>query len=394
LTSSALFLSMLVSLLLSAAGLALTGAIRPTAQLRKASWTAPASVALGTFLLVSTSLLMLPNGLGQSIHIWLDWLGGLQDPIGLGTRMIGFSSLLRYEFSLLLLIPVLLMARPRLGRGIVKFLAIWILLAIFLLFFQSRSPLAPAMIVLPALLLLSVNAESAINESSSPGWLELSAVISVAAILFANGRSLFDSIEAMELSTRILMIGIILALALAVAILLHSRGLLRPAQGVLAFILILFSVATSWYMGHTGMGDISELAVRQATSPQLVEVSEMLAQISVDAHGSRDELSIARSISSPPVNWYLRDFAGMANGSSDAGASVDAEVTSTTASPGFAGEFTGMDFTVGTSSLATNGALELDFSRQWLRERSTVLDEERAVLWVRSSLFLQAIGSE
>lgn len=361
-----------------------------------------AAAAVVTFLLVSTSLLLYPAGVGAALRLLPAWLGQFRLPAadaGVAEALLSpLLALLRYEAAIFVLaLPAaLLLWRDERRRGL--FLLLWLGLAAVIALLQADVLNNVAAITLPAYLLIGAGAAGlrpggARREGRRMSWGVALAVVGLGTLVLAavarfTRLDLFSGEDA-RLIVLALLAFVLAALAVLAAMAWDSPAARRGAFAGAAALLLLWQWGTAWQLSRVGSNDPRERWVTTGVDDDMRVLVNLLTSASLQMANSDRDLIVFSQVDSPVLRWYLRAFPGFAAGPAlPLNSQADVVITSAESEPALPNDYFGADFGLRQREMPGAGPATLtDRLRWWLfRESSTPLEVERVVVWIRSDL--------
>ncbi len=357
-----------------------------------------------TFLLVSTSMLLYPTGVGAALRLLPAWLGQFGLPAaGTGQAAALFSplpALLRYEPAIFVLgLPAaLLMWRAERRPGL--FLVSWLGLAVVVALLQAAVLSNVAAITLPAYLLIGSGAAALWPDSGTErrdgrrlGWGTALAVIGLGALVLAavarfTRLDLFTGEDARLIALALLAF-VLAALAVLVAMAWDSPAARRGAFAGAAVLLLLWQWGMAWQLSRGGVNDPRELWVETGVDDDARVLVDLLTSASLQMANSDRDLTVFSQVDSPVLGWYLRTFPGYEAGPTlPINTQADVVIAPAAVEPALPSDYFGADFGLVQREFPGTGPTTVtDRLRWWLfRESSAPLDVERVVVWIRSDL--------
>lgn len=398
LTSSAVFYSGLVSLLLawlvhSRLGLSLfvTGwHVKPT----ETNWRQATAIGAIVFVLLSSFFLLLPGGIGGSARLvgeWVRQFGGVAslDPL---------LALVRYEPALVFLGTAAIIWAILRSHPLALFAVYWLSSGLILLLLQRQFMANALLLTLPAALLVGIMVNAAWRRRWD--WFSGSAALAGLAgtfVLLVNlarlGRTLQQnpqesSLYLLIILITIIFIGLVFYFAAAEDSTAVSQGLLLA---VLGFFLV-FQWGTGWWLGQQGANDPRERWVSSGTDFALLELTDMVRVVSRQLANSDTQLEIATTLDVPALTWYLRDFDRLEQFTAlPLIPTQQVLITPENSESPLATGYSGTDFVVRrlepSAPTERSDTAAYDTFRWWFfHESSAVVPMERAILWVRADL--------
>jgi len=361
-----------------------------------------AVAAAVTFLLVATSALLYPAGVGAALRLLPAWLGQFGLPAVEAGRVEAFFSpllaLLRYEPAIFALgLPAaLLIWRAERRRGL--FLVVWLGLAAVIALLQAAVLSNAAAMTLPAYLLVGGGAaalrpDAARRDGRRMSWGVALAVIGLGALVLAavarfTRLNLFTGEDA-RLIVLALLAFVLAALAVLVAMAWDSPAARRGAFIGVAALLLFWQWGAAWQLSRVGVNDPRERWVTTGVDDDARALIDLLTSASLQMANSDRDLIIFSQVDSPVLRWYLRAFPGFAAGPAlPVDSQADVVITPAATEPALPNDYFGADFGLLQREIPGAGPATLtDRLRWWLfRESSAPLEVERVVVWVRSDL--------
>ena len=366
-----------------------------------------AIAAAVTFLLVSTSLLLYPAGVGAALRLLPAWLGQFGLPAaetGQAEALVSpLLALLRYEPAIIVLgLPAaLLVWRAERRHGL--FLALWLGLAALVALLQASVLSNIAAITLPAYLLIGGGAaalwpdipwrDAARRDGRRISWGTAMAVIGLGALVLAavarfTRLGLFNGEDARLIALALLAF-VLAALAVLVARASDSPAARRGAFAGMPALLLFWQWGVAWQLSRAGANDPRERWVVTGVDDDARVLVDLLTGASLQMANSDRDLIVFSQVDSPVLRWYLRAFPGFAAGPAlPINTAADVVITPAEIEPALPNDYFGADFGLLQREIPGTGPATLtDRLRWWLfRESSAPLEVERVVVWIRSDL--------
>ncbi len=408
LTSSPLFYTGLVALIITALG---TRSFRrsPAEALplsagqegsRRESWRTTGVAAGVAFVVVATSLLLYPAGLGAALRLFPTWLAQFGLPSSAAATLSPLLALLRYEPAVVVLgLPAVAAAARGPGR-FGRAAALWFGLALLLTLLQPGVMVNAAAVLLPAYLLVGLSAAAVVNRGGPApvagrrtAWFTAAAILGLGAlVLAAGGRFARLNLLAGENSTLIALAVLAFILAGAAVVLAmawESPAARRGAFLGLAVLLLFWQWGAAWQLSRVGANDPRERWVTEGSTNDVEVMINLLGDVSRQVKNSNRDLIIFSQVESPVLRWYLGDFVGFQSGPAlPLNTSADVVIAPADSDPTLPADFFGADFGLTQGDpLSTGPGTVSDVLKWWLfRESTAVPLTQRVVVWVRSDL--------
>ena len=398
LTSSALFYSGLVTLLLawfvhSRLGLSLFVAgwhVKPT----ETNWRQGTAVGGVIFLLLSTFFLLHLAGLGASARLAGEWVQQFGGPLTLDPLL----AFVRYEPVLVVFGAIGLIWAIVRGQPLALFTVYWFSGGLILLLLQRTFMDNALLLTLPVALLggLVTNAAWRRRWDWYSGLTAL-AGFGGAMILLVNTARLGRTAQLNPQEGSIYLLVILLAL-LGVGVVLYFVATVEStavAQGLLLAILgffVFYQWGTGWWMAQFAANDPRERWVTDGTDLAIRELDDTVRTISRQVANSDTQLRIATTLNVPALNWYLRDYARLEKiNALPLTPTEQVIITAEIAEPVLAGGYTGTDFVIRRIEPLPlpeqSETAVYDTFRWWFFHDSTaVAPAQRAIVWVRADV--------
>jgi predicted membrane-bound mannosyltransferase len=274
----------------------------------------PWAVALAVALLVSTSVLAYPDGVGAVAGGLGAWIAGFD----LGWQPLGLLAV--YELAALALGLLGLLDALRRGEWVQRMLAYWALGGVLLGFFRAGQPDAVLCVLLPLCLLAGI-ALNRLLVSVSEHPRDRSALLAGTAVITILGIHIWvslgqyayqDAINSANANVFLLLVGIALILIAGVVALIWTYNERVARQSLLLGWLLVFGfygLGKAWEVGHTHQNDPRQLWVGEGTAPSVRTLTDVLEVASQRATGTEHDISLTVATDTPVLRWYLRDFA-------------------------------------------------------------------------------------
>lgn len=284
-------------------------------------WVLCLAIFWGTWLFFFSSGFTNPNGvitgLWQSLGYWI-----VQQDVGRGGQPWYYYLLLgwTYEFLPIIfsLVGVTLFCKS--GRPFERFLIFW-LVATFGLFSiaSEKMPWLLVHICLPAILLASLTIGRMVELVHWPSvkrtkaWIGVLALAVLTLLIYRVG-SLSTSPEiANHIPFVVVLVGLALGCIFAVKKYLFGINLISALNLLglsFAILLLIFSVRAGFWVTFRNQGIGNELLVYTQTSPDVLQVSDLIHEVSFSTDRGKSLSVIVDSDEgfTWPWAWYLRDF--------------------------------------------------------------------------------------
>jgi hypothetical protein len=348
-------------------------------------------VAVITFVVVATGLLLRPEGLGAALGLFPAWLGQFGGP-----SLSPVIALLRYEPAIAILgLPAIIWALLAAGRRAWP-LVVWLAVSLGLAVLQPDALANVVVALLPAYWLIGLLAASLAaptDRNEKPTTLAVAgALIGLGALLLAVvGRLARLGLLSGQNATLIGLATLAFALA-AMAVVLamawDNPAARRGAFVGLAALLLFWQWGTARQLSRLGANDPRERWVVAGTDDDTRVLTELLGRVSRQTVNSERDLSIFSQVDSPVLRWYLRGFPGYRAGAAlPLDTQADVVITPADAEPALPNDYFGADFGLEQSEVPTQPTGMADALRWWLfRESTAPVETQRVVVWIRSDL--------
>lgn len=351
-------------------------------------------IALGVFILVATTILLRPDGIGAAFDLVAQWLARFSLEADTQLWISPFLAILRYELVLLIIgLPAVFWA-IRSDRSYPFLLAYWLVGSLLLLLLQRGVMANVVLVTIPGLLLIGTFTGAILGGIQD--WRRLSfsmAILIASGIIYVNlsryGRLLDANQKSAGTYNILLVIITLMATATLLAILwgwdkeVVKKGLLFG----LLLIFVMVSLRTTWWLSRAGANDTHELLVTSASDDDLPLLATTIKDLSWQVDNSEQDVQILSSVESPALRWYLREFTNLEIGNA-LPRSMDTPIIITMDEqlPELSTGYIGSDF--GHVRLnSPQRFLPADMLRWWLfRESLSQALEERVILWIRADL--------
>ena len=398
LTSSALFYSGLVTLLLawfvhSRLGLSLFVAgwhVKPT----ETNWRKGTAVGLTIFIILSSFFLLLPTGLGASAALagtWLQQFGGVLtlDPL------LAFG---RYESALVVLGVIGLIWAIGRGQPLALFAVYWFSGGLLLLLLQRNFMSNALLLTLPTALLAGIVANAALRRRWD--WFSGSTAVASlggALVLLVNLGRLGRMAQTNPQESTVYLIVILLTI-LFVGLVLYfaaSEDGTAVAQGVVLAMIgffVFYQWGTGWWLTQRAANDPRERWVQTGTDWAMRDLDDTVQTLSRQLANSDTQLDIATTLDVPALHWYMREYDRLEM--LEALPLLPTQqviITAADQESRLATGYSGTDFAIRLSTpmppAERSATAVYDTFRWWFFHDSTaVAPVERAVVWVRADL--------
>lgn len=398
LTSSALFYSGLVTLLLawfvhSRLGLSLFVAgwqVKPT----ETNWRQGTAVGGVIFLLLSTFFLLHLAGLGAAARLAGDWV----QQFGGALTLDPLLAFVRYEPVLVILGAAGLLWAIIRGQPLALFTVYWFSGGLILLLLQRGFMNNALLLTLPVALLGGLLANAAWRRR----WDWYSGLTALAAfggalVLLVNAARLGRIVQQNPQGGSLYLLVILLTL-LAVGVVLYFVASVEStavAQGLLLAILgffVFYQWSTGWWMAQFAANDPRERWVSSGTDLAIRELDDLVRTISRQVANSDTQLQIATTLNVPALHWYLRDYARLETiNALPLTPTEQVIITAEMAEPVLVASYTGTDFVIHRSeplppAEQTETAVYDTFRWWFFHDTTAVAPVQRAIVWVRADV--------
>lgn len=364
------------------------------------SYWRPIAVAFSlTFLLLSTSFLLYPPGIGSAFGLTAEWLGAFRLPTVdvAGTGLLApFLTTLRYEPALYVLgLPALLWALTS-RHHLAGLLAGWWILLVALSIFHPALITYPLLFTLPGYLLIGLLARTLFNYRdvdhrvalAVAGGLVLLGMVLLVSIARYTRLALWSSDQAALLA--LALVAFIAAGGLLVLAMSHdSRAAQQGAFLGLAVLMLYLQWGTATNLTRMGANDPHERIVVEGTDDDMRILSNLLGDLSRQVTGAGHDLDLISLVDSPVLRWYLRDFEHAQFAAAlPIHAQPQAVISPAETELRIGDDYLGADFGLLQSQLENEQAFSLNDTMKWLlfHESNAPIHNERIILWVRSDL--------
>jgi hypothetical protein len=406
LTSSTLFYTIIVTLLLAWVGQAVLGpalfkddigARRRLNRPDSKTFGTAALIAVGTLFVLGSGFLLNLSGIGDTAQLAADWITAFFASADLQAWLRPVSVLIRYELILLLLGGAAVIWATWRGKAFPMLLVYWIVSALLLLFIQRGVISNTLALALPSVLLLGTFVDGIMKVKTGPlKWFIALMVTAVGLVVFVNlGRYSRLLPSELEIDIRagyyhLLLVILAIVVVLLLMVILWGGQRRASVQGLIMGLLVLlvgFSWSTALWLGKEAANDPREPWVISASDDDIRLLASTIQQVSWQVRGSDTDLDIYSTIDFPALNWYLRDMRGFEKGSTlPLSVTSSALLTEMDREPQLASEYIGIDF--GYSRPEGSYPLQPSQLLAWwlFHEAPTPFSEERLIFWLRSDL--------
>lgn len=352
-------------------------------------------LAIAIFIIVGTALFFSPAGIGAGASLAVQWLGQFWSKLDSFTVVQPFAAIFRFEVALIFLgLPAIIWA-ARKERPFPLFLVYWTVAALLLVLLQREAISNIMVVAVPGYFLIGRFINDIVSQNSRWYYLYFAALVIVAgAIILVNlGRfSRLGTPQGADFAAYfgLLIIVSLVTLFLVVTIIWSWDQKLVPAGlalGILSLILI-YSWGNAWWLSHNAANDTREQIINIGTDDDLPRVVSILSELSWVITNSANEIEITSTLDNPSLRWYLRDFDATYTGKSlsrDTNSQVI--ITDADSNPNLTSGYLGTDFAY--LRFGSSGRFNDIYQtvRWWLfHENSIPIEQERAILWLRSDL--------
>jgi hypothetical protein len=188
------------------------------------------------------------------------------------------------------------------------------------------------------------------------------------------------------------LLSIVLVAIIAIAVLLawnwDETGTKQSVIISTLIMLVIVSWGSAWWMSRNAANDTRERWVSLATDDDILLLADAVEDVSWQLTNSGNDLLVTSTITSPVLQWYLRDLDQLDFVSTlPQDLSSDALLTEDNAQPALENEYIGSSFSYLRPD--TTHILEIGQTlRWWLFHQSPVpINEESLIFWVRADLF-------
>jgi hypothetical protein len=359
--------------------------------------------AIISFILISTSFLLYPAGLGASLRLLPQWLGqfGLPELNAEGgiSILAPYLALLRYEPVLVVLgIPAVigtLWRNDERGAGVAQWTVTAVSLALLFILLQAGVMNNALIVLLPGYLLLGFFAQRLFTaQPTSRGtWAVAGGIILLGMVLLVSvGR--FTRLGLWSGSNMTLLGLATVAFTFAGILVIVIIAWDNPAarQGIfigLSLVLLFFQWGKGWRLNVYAANDPRERWVTTGTHNEVPIMLNMIRGTSRQTANSAYDLSIFSQVDTPVLRWYLRDFSQVEFGSAPPiNAQQDAIIAPVDEELGLPNEYFGADFGLQNRAYPGMAAPTVDSILRWwlFHESDSPVDQQRVVVWLRSDL--------
>lgn len=357
---------------------------------------------MGTILLGSTGFLRFPEGLPAWLNTWIAYIQGWFNPSPT-PALRPLVALIFYQPLTLLLATIGLLRRLEGGGKQTEPMPLlhriaywWTTIGIGLTWlYPGREVMDITWVSLPLWILACDEIELLWPSKITPvAWVQGFLTILLMALLW---QTLISPIQTMvieriswELVHMAVLLGILSLITLIATLvsLSYSWELSRTglSLGVGGF-LVLYTISAMWGASQKRMNQPQELWTPPPATGQVELLLGTLYDLSKWNHGTKTDLEVMYTISSPALTWYLRDFskASYVNHLTEKQQPEVVITSQESEAPLLAATYRGQDF-VWWIHPGWSHVLPPDMIR-WLAFREAPLFEEEIILWARSDLF-------
>lgn len=351
-------------------------------------------IALGVFILIATTILIRPDGIGAAADLVAHWLARFSQQADTQLWISPFLAILRYELVILIIgLPAVIWA-IRGDRSYPFLLAYWLVGSLLLLLLQRGEIANVVLVTIPGILLIGTFTGVIFGGIQDWRRFPFSMVILIAGgIIYVNlsryGRLLDANQKNAGYYNILLVIVTLMATATLFAILWGwDKEVVK--KSVLFGILLIFvmvSLSTTWWIVRAGANDTRELLVRSASDDDLPLLATTIKDLSWRLDNSEQNVQILTLVESPALRWYLREFTNLEVGNA-LPRSMDTPliITKEEQAPEWTASYIGSEF--GHVRLNSPQHFSpVDLLRWWLfRETLSQALEERVILWIRADM--------
>ena len=403
LLSSSLFYSFLIGLALAwfvhlmIGPPIITGVQKPRWQVRLPDL---GSVRIGiviffsTLILGATAFFLVPSGIGAGADLLASWIGQQFQAVSLRSLYEQVSTLIMFDFSILIFgIPALFWA-TRKGYAFPTLLAYWTVIGFLLMAIQPEHEGIEFVVLLPLYLLIGVVLNDIVGRFSSRFDLVIFSIILIAGAVFFSNLIRFGRLTGFQLTSSgsfHLMLAMTALVLAAIAITMMWSWMERPVfVGLVAAVFAIIFLTNwnlSWWLNHTAANDTRTGLSDTASDEDIRYLVDYVREISWLSTNSNSGLEIISTLDWSNLRWYLRDMENFELVSGQSGIdSSQALITSATDVPTLNGEYIGSDFTI----LRTETDQRLNFQQYlawWLfKEAPNVMNKQELIFWLRADL--------
>jgi hypothetical protein len=406
LTSSSLFYSFLIPMLLAWLGQLLLGpALFTDEQCVRQPLRSPekdtikGAIILGivAFLVLSFGVLLNTSGIGAASRLIADWIDTFFSPFDLRSFLAPISAFVRYELIVLLIGGMGVIWATWKGKPFPMLLVYWIVAALLLLFLQRGVLVNSLALSLPGILLVSAFVDSVLKPKSGEWkWAIAGIIIAAGAVAYVNlgrySRLLFSDLPVDVRARAFHLLLVLLAIVVVIMVLAimwtgERRAVIQGTIIGLLVLLIGYSWSTAFWLGKEGANDTREAWVTSATDDDVRLLTSTIQEVSWKVKGSMTDLDIISTIDSPALNWYLRDMRDFTSGSAlSSSVEPSAILTDLGQESQLYNDYIGIDY--GFVRPASEYAMGTNQSLNWwlFHESPEDVVEDRLIFWLRSDL--------
>lgn len=397
LTTSPLFYTGTLALLLAAVAQRRFGPAFPGYDGRGLDWRRLALIASGSFVAFATFFLWRPTGLGGAAAILGRWVAAFSLPADLPALVTPLYLLGRYELSALVLGAGALIWAIWRAYPLPQLLVYWYLAAFVFLLAQPGTNANVLVLVLPAYFLIGQWLQYLFRDGrgeTAAGVLLF--VLLTGLVVYFNGiRFVRLMAGQQDIRSYAVLIALVIAFAAVTINLVRSWDARGAFQGtVLGLLLLLgfYSWGTAWWLTHEAANDPRAGLVTVATHDGVRLLAGMLSEISYQAGYGPFDLPLLSAIDNPALRWYLRHHNDLQWGETvPPGTTTVAIVSAASAAQPQIDGYNGLNLGATRTGTAredqVQGMTVAETLRWWLfRESPVRIVQEDIILWVRQDV--------
>lgn len=348
-----------------------------------------------SFLLVATSFLWRPAGLGDAAGQMGIWIGHFDVTAGLQALILPLLALGRYELVVVTVGAGAIFWAAWRGRALPLLLVYWFAAALLLTILQQGALYNTTLLVLPSYLLIGLWVRHATHQSAgNVRWALVLALLLLGVIAYFNGARYLRVMTSAPQQLGFLFLAFVAVASVAAAInFVRSWDRGAAYQGALVGILLLFIIyswGTARWMVTEGGNDPREYWVQTSVDDDLRMLAELVSDVSWQSTGSGHNIDLLVAVDTPSLRWYLRDFPNAVFGeTAPPGVSHDAIITRANGEALAPGEdYLGADMGLSHTSVTAMAPTTLGDTLRWwfFHEHQATITGDRIILWVRNDV--------
>ncbi|MDT8307175.1 MAG: hypothetical protein RRC07_14685 [Anaerolineae bacterium] len=397
LTTSPLFYTGVLALLLAVAAQRRFGPAFPGDDGRGLDWRRLALIAAASFVAVATFFLWRPAGLGGAATILGRWLAAFSLPADLAAVVNPLFVLGRYELGAVVLGAGALIWAIWRGFPLPQFFVYWYLATFVLMLVQPGTMANVLVLVLPAYLLIAQWLQHLFHERTgeAAGGVLLFVLLTGLVVYFNGIRFVRLMAGQQDIRSYVVLIALVIAFAAVTINLVRSWDARGAFQGTLLGLLLLFgfySWGTAWWLTHEAANDPRAGLATVVTDDDVRLLATMLSEISYQGGFGPYDIPLLAAVDSPALRWYLRHFNDVRWGETvPPGTTTTAVITAATGAQPPIDGYSGLNLGTLRTGTTREGLPTVSSAgetlRWWLfRESPVRIVQDEIILWVRQDI--------